>query len=305
LTIHHLNARDVVYAIDENVEPRLTVEAPAEVLVETLDARAGRLRREEDVESTAPNYRDQFPRTNPATGPIAVAGATPGDVLRVDILGIHLSDHGYTLVKPGFGVISDMVERPVARLCPIVDNAIHFAGFRIPVRPMVGVIAAAPPGAPQGTAFVGDYGGNLDCNLITTGSTVFLPVRAPRALFYIGDVHAAMGDGEISGTAFEIGATVHARLSLLKGEPLDWPWVETEHLIVTLGTGRTFEEASDIAIQAMLSRLIATYRLSKIDAYMLMSIRGDLRINQACRSPVPTSVRFEFPKLTSSLTQTN
>jgi amidase len=296
---YRLTADEVVYAIDAKVKPRLTLAAPAEVIIDTLDSRGGRLQRHEDVEATAPDYRDRFPRTNPATGPIAVMDAEPGDVLTAEILGIDLDDHGYTLAKPGFGVIADMVERPLARLCRVVDNTIHFGDLRLPARPMIGVIATAPSGEPRGTAFVGSYGGNLDCNLVTTGSKIRLPVRVPGALFFIGDVHATMGDGEISGTGFEIGARIHVRLSLTKSRALDWPWLETETLIVTLGAAPTFEQASDIAIRAMLLRLVAAYQITKVEAYMLMSIRGDLRINQACRSPVDTSVRFEFPKLES------
>jgi amidase len=294
---YRLTADEVVYAIDASLKPRLTLAAPAEVVIATLDARGGRLRRPEDVEATAPDYRDRFPRTNPATGPIAIEGAELGDVLTVDILDIDLDDHGYTLVKPGFGVIPEMVERPIARLCPIVDGMLHFGDLRLPVRPMIGVVACAPSGEPRGTAFVGSYGGNLDCNLITIGSRVHLPVRVPGALFFVGDVHATMGDGEISGSGFEIAATVRLRLSLAKGGELDWPWLETENLVVTLASAPTFEQASDIAIRTMLRRLIETYAINEADAYMLMSIRGDLRVNQACRSPIDTSVRFEFPKL--------
>ena len=294
---YRLRADEVVYALDASLKPRLTLEAPAEVVIDTLDARGGRLRRPEEVEATAPDYRDRYPKTNPATGPIAIEGAEPGDVLTVDILEIELDDHGYTLVKPGFGVIPDMVERPLARICPVVDGIVHFGDLRLPVRPMIGVIATAPSGEPRGTAFVGNYGGNLDCNLITVGSRVHLPVRVAGALFFVGDVHASMGDGEISGSGFEIAATVRLRLSLTKGGELEWPWLETEKLVVTLASAASIEKASDIAIRTMLRRLTETYAISEADAYMLMSIRGDLRINQACRSPVDTSVRFEFPKL--------
>ena len=98
-----------------------------------------------------------------------------------------------------------------------------------------------------------------------------------------------MGDGEISGSGFEIAATVRLRLSLAKGGELEWPWLETENLMVTLASAPTFEQASDIAIRTMLRRLIETYAINEADAYMLMSIRGDLRVNQACRSPIDTS----------------
>ena len=78
---------------------------------------------------------------------------------------------------------------------------------------------------------------------------------------------------------------------------MEWPWLEAEKLVVTLASAPTFEQASDIAMRTMLRRLIETYAINEADACMLMSIRGDLRINQACRSPIDTSVRFEFPKL--------
>ena len=268
-------------------------------MIETLDARAGRLRRPEDVETTAPNYGDRFPRTNPATGPIAIEGAEAEDMVGAEILGIELAASGYTLVKPGFGVLPAVVERPVARICPIVDGTLHFGALRMPIRPMIDVIATAPKGEPQGTAFVGRHGGNLDCNLVAVGARIHLPVRVPGGLVFVGDVHATMGDGEISGSGFEIGAKVHMRLTLTKGGAGEWPWLETEDVLATLGSAPTFEEASDIAIRSMLALLMKRHRISETDAYMLMSIRGDLRINQACRSPVDTSVRFEFPKLAS------
>lgn len=297
--IHRLTASDVVYAIDRAVPPRLTVEAPAEIVIDTLDARAGRLKRPEDVETTAPDYRDRFPKANPATGPIAIAGAEPGDVLTAEILAIDLAESGYTLVKPGFGVLPGMVERPVARICPVVDGAIQFGSLRVPLRPMIGVIATAPDGDPVGTAYVGRHGGNLDCNLIAVGAKVHLPVRVPGALFFLGDIHAVMGDGEISGSGFEIAASVRLRLSLTKGGAVEWPWLETADRIVTLGAAKMLDDAADIAIGAMLKMLVARHGISETDAYMLLSIRGDLAINQACRSPVETSIRFEFPKLTA------
>ena len=292
-----LAADEVVYAVDRSLPARMTVKAPAEVTVATLDARAGRLRRPEDVESTAPDYRDRYPRANPATGPIAIEGAMPGDTLTAEILAIDLDDRGYTLVKPGFGVLPDLVERPVARICEVRDGAVHFGGLRLPIRPMIGVIATAPAGDPVGTAYVGSHGGNLDCNLIAVGAKIHLPVRVPGGLFFIGDVHATMGDGEISGSGFEIGARIRLTLTLEKGTARDWPWLETEECVVTLASAPTFDAAAEIAIRAMQADLVARYGISEVDAYMLMSIRGDLRVNQACRSPIDTSVRFEFPKL--------
>ena len=292
-----LTADDVVYAIDKNIPPRLRVAAPAEVTIATLDARAGRLTRPEEVESTAPDYRDRFPKANPASGPIFVEGAEPGDVLSAEILRIELGQRGYTLVKPDFGVIRGVVERPVARFADVKDGAIDFAGVRLPLRPMIGVIATAPDREPVGTAYVGRHGGNLDCNLIAEGATVHLPVRVKGALFFIGDVHATMGDGEISGSGFEIGAALTVRLTLQKGGATEWPWLETADRVATLASAPDFDTAAEAAVRAMIPLLMARHGVSETDAYMLCSIRGDLRVNQACRSPIDTSVRFEFPKL--------
>ena len=297
MTHRILSAEDVVYAIDKGVPPRLTVAPPAEVTIATLDARAGKLTRPEEVEATAPDYRDRFPKANPATGPIFIEGAEAGDVLTAEIVRIELDQRGYTLVKPGFGVIPEMVKKPVARFATIADGAIDFAGVRLPLRPMVGVIATAPAGEPVGTAYVGRHGGNLDCNLIAEGATVHLPMRVPGALFYIGDVHAVMGDGEVSGSGFEIAAKVTVRLSLRKGGAAEWPWLETADRIATLASAPLFDDAAEAAVRAMIPLLMARHGVSETDAYMLASIRGDLRANQACRSPIHTSVRFEFPKL--------
>ena len=172
-------------------------------------------------------------------------------------------------MKPDFGVIRGMVERPVARFADVKDGAIDFAGVRLPVRPMVGVIATAPDGEPVGTAYVGRHGGNLDCNLIAEGATVHLPVRVPGALFYIGDVHAVMGDGEVSGSGFEIAARITVRLSLRKGGATEWPWLETADTIATLASAPKFDDAAEAAVRAMIPLLMARHGVSETDAYML------------------------------------
>jgi amidase len=218
-------------------------------------------------------------------------------VLTAEILRIELASRGYTLVKPDFGVIADMVERPVARFADVKDGAIDFAGVRLPLRPMVGVIATAPDGEAIGTAYVGRHGGNLDCNLIAEGAKVHLPVRVKGALFFVGDVHAVMGDGEVSGSGFEIAAQITVRLSLAKGGATEWPWLESADRIATLASAPKFDDAAEAAVRAMMPLLMARHGVSATDAYMLCSIRGDLRANQACRSPIDTSVRFEFPKV--------
>jgi len=254
------------------------------------------LRRPEDVETTAPDDRDQFPRTNPATGPIAIAGAVPGDAIVIDVLDIDLDERGYILAKPNFGVLQDFLERPVARMCTVSDGHVEVCGIRLPVRPMIGVIATAPNGESRGTAFVGCYGGNMDCNLIRVGSRVRLPVQVEGGLLFVGDVHATMGDGEVNGSGVEFGARVTLRLGLEKGTSLKWPTVETADTFACIASAPEFYDAAEIAVRNMVDLISKHLGLAPVDAYMLVSARGDLRLNQACRSPVEVSVRVEFPR---------
>lgn len=294
--VHFLSRERVVHAIDPAAAPLLEVEAPCELIVETHDARSGRLRRPEDVVTTAPDFSQRFPRTNPATGPIRVLGAEPGDVLTVEVLDIRLDSYGFVMVKPDMGLVRGLVNAPVAKVCPVADGLIHFGDLRLPVRPMIGVLATAPADEAIATAYVGQHGGNMDCNRATVGTRVHLPVRVAGAGFHVGDIHASMGDGEVTGSGLEIGARVHLGLTLGKGGARDWPWMETPDLWITVGSSPDYEAASEIAVREMMGLLVEQLGVTPVEAFMLLSVRGDVRVNQACRSAIDTSVRVEFPK---------
>lgn len=298
-------ARDrVMYKIDRTDPPVVQVAPGTEMMVETHDARGGKLKRAEDVMLTAPDFRDPYPKTNPATGPIGIAGAEPGDELVVDVLGIALDDYGFLLVKPDFGLVRGLVNEPIAKIVPVLDGVVHFDKLRFPVRPMIGVMATAPAGEAIGTAYCGKHGGNMDNNRIAVGARVHLPVRVPGGSFYVGDVHASMGDGEVCGTGIEIGARVHLRIGLSKGTAREWPWVETPDQIIQTASAKTYEEASEIAVREMMRHLEERLEIKATDAFMLVSAVGHVRVNQACRSPIDVSVRCEMPKLNAGLTTT-
>jgi amidase len=251
---------------------------------------------------SAPDFRDPFPKTNPATGPIRVRGAEPGDALAIDILDIALDDYGFLIVKPDFGLVRNLVNQPEAKIVQVRDGMIAFDRLRFPVRPMVGVLATASAGPPIGSAYCGRHGGNMDNNRIRPGTRVHLPVRVTGAHLYVGDVHASMGDGEVCGTGVEIGARVHLRLQVVKGAAREWPWMETPDLLIQAASAPTYEEASEIAVREMIGLLGERLGLSPPDAFMLISAIGDVRVNQACRSPIDVSVRVEVPKLNAGLT---
>lgn len=293
----------VVYAFDQDAEPLLVVDAPARLLFETHDARGGRLRRPEQVQETAPDFNDRFPRANPATGPVFVRGAEPGDAITVDIHAIDLDPQGFVLVKPDMGLVRGLVDEPLAKMCAVADGMVQFDELRLPVRPMVGVVAVAPAGEPWATAYVGRHGGNIDSNRLTVGTRVHLPVQVEGGLVYVGDVHAAMGDGEVSGSGVEIGASVEVTIGLEKGTGRTWPHAETADQLITIASAPAFEPAAEIAVREMMALLGERLGLSSTDAFMLVSAIGDLRVNQACRSKIDTSVRVEMPKLGHGLSR--
>jgi amidase len=293
----HTLARDsVVYALDRDHEPRLAIDPGTVVTIETHDARGGRLKHPDQVEETAPDFSERFPKANPATGPIYVRGAAPGSSVTVDILAIDLDPAGFILMKPDTGILRGLSPRPLARMCPVRDGEVHFGGLRFPVRPMVGVLGVAPAGEAIGTAYVGDHGGNIDTILAAVGSRMILRAQVEGALVYVGDVHAAMGDGEVSGAGVEIGARVTVRIGVGEHPAKRWPRLETRDRLVAIACAPTFEAASAIVVEEMVGDLMERHDLAATDAFMLISAIGDLRVNQACRSKVDVSLRLEMPR---------
>lgn len=289
-----LTRDQIVYSLDKAHAPVATVDPGAEMLFETWDARTGSIRSDLDLLDT-PHPKGP----NPATGPALVRGAEPGDALVVEILGIALAARGYTGTRPGRGVLGHTISEYRTRLFDIVDGMVVFNDrLRFPVRPMVGVIGTAPAGEGVGTLHPGAHGGNMDHNSVCVGARVHLPVFVPGALLFIGDVHASMGDGEISITALEIPGEVRVRVDLVKGEGIRRPWIELPDAWVTTGDGPGTADAVRVAAEEMAGFLMGRLGLSADDAYMLLSIRGDARVSQ-CAEPtmVAATARMIMPRL--------
>ncbi len=295
MPIHFLDRSTLAFAIDPDAPPRLKVTAPCEMMIETHDARSGKLRCPDDEPLTAPVFTDRFPKTNPATGPVHVAGAAPGDALVVEVLNIDLDDQGFVMVKPNAGLLTGLVNQTETKVLPVREGLVHFGHLRLPVRPMIGVMATAPIEA-IATAYIGRHGGNMDNNRLAVGTRIHLPVRVPGAQFYVGDLHATMGDGEISGSGVEIGGRVHLRLRLEKGAATEWPWMETDRVWITTAAAARFEEAAQIATRSMMDLIQAQLSVSASEAFALLSIAGDLKVNQLCLTGIGASARMEFPK---------
>jgi amidase len=254
------------------------------------------LRRAEDVEWYT---RERDPdRVNPATGPVAVRGAEPGDELRVELLAIRLGPQGYARFGPGAGVMQAEITAPRAMIVHVRDGLLVCDnGVRFAARPMVGVIGTCPSAARFTTAHPGPHGGNLDFNDLTTGTVAHLPVFVRGGLLALGDLHASMGDGEVTGTAVEISGEVDIRVDLVKGSGLAKPWFETADAWITYGNAPDLEEAVRVAVLDMATFLVQRLGVSRAEAFLLLTARGDVRIGQAARCGIDATARVLFPKL--------
>jgi amidase len=284
----------IVYSLDKAHAPVATIEPGAEVCFETWDARTGTITSERDLLET-PHPKGP----NPATGPVLIRGAAPGDALVVTILDISLADHGYTGTRPGRGVLGHMITEYRTKLFDIVDGEVVFnERIRFPVRPMVGVIGTAPAGDGIATQHPGPHGGNMDHTDARVGARIHLPVFVPGALLFIGDVHASMGDGEISITALEVPGEVRVRVDLARGEEVRRPWIEFPDCWITTGDGPGIADAIRVAAEEMAGFLMRRLGLTADEAYMLLSIRGDVKVSQ-CADPtmLAATARVVMPRL--------
>jgi amidase len=279
-----------VFAFDGDAEPALTVRAGAALRLETADCFDDQVRVQDDVLDAI-----DWDRINPATGPVFIQGAHPGDVLSILVEAIDIGSQGVMAVSPGFGVLGDQFPEQLHRIVPIEDGTALIAkGIAVPLRPMIGVIGVAPAGAPVSTASPGAHGGNMDTRLIGVGSVLYLPVAREGALFAAGDLHAAMGDGEICGTGVEVSGSIALRLDVRSDLRIKEPVLETRDLVVTIASAETLDAAAEAATRHMAALLTERLGVSLEVATMLMSAGGDLQVSQIV-DPLRTA-RFALPK---------
>ena len=224
---------------------------------------------------------------NPVTGPIYIEGAERGDTLVVEILEIELGERGITALVPGFGLLEGWFTQvpPLSKFISVRDRMAIFPlpegkSVQIPVRPMIGTIGVAPLTESVPSVVPSKHGGNIDTPQVTAGNRLYLPVYAKGALFALGDVHAAQGDGEVCGTGIEIPAVVRVKFDLIKGKTIEWPRIESPREIMTVCSARPLEDAARLAVRELIGWLVTDYGLQELDAYMLLSVAGDVGISQ-------------------------
>ena len=232
---------------------------------------------------------------NPATGPLFIEGAEPGDVLKVEILSIELDDHGVMVDGPGDGVTGVAVKEESTKILPVIDGMVKFnEKLSFPICPMIGVIGTAPAGEAVDTGTPGAHGGNMDCTRIGAGATLYLPVNVEGALLAMGDLHALMGDGEVEVCGVEIAGAVTVRVTALKNCALPTPFLVNDDTFMSIFSALTVDEACVGATMSMHGFLMKELGLNEHEAGMLLSVVGNLRICQIV-DPEKTC-RMELPK---------
>lgn len=253
-------------------------------------------------------------RPNPMTGPFFVEGAEPGDTLAVEILrltpnrrtGWTYSPLALTVLDPAAILERPKQERAIWEInanegtVRLRDAPASLAGFTPPLAPMIGCFGVAPAGGEAiSTATSGPHGGNMDYRRFAPGTTAWFPVAVPGALFYLGDGHAAQGDGEITGTGIETSFEMEVRLSVLKRK-ITWPRAETADEIITLGNARPLDQALQHATTEMQRWLGEDYGLDPRAAAHLMGMVVRYDVGNVFNPAFTVACRIEKKWLTKA-----
>jgi amidase len=284
-------ANDLKYTYSASYTPVARLKSGDILETNTVDCFGNAIKKPGDTLSMAPG-------DNPLTGPFYIEGAEPGDTLAIKILEIEVDgNQGIGALAPGFGAINSTNYTPMLN-APIpekiwfypIDHATNTATFqaldskykvKIPLHPFFGCIGVAPAGGEARSSVVPEaFGGNMDSPEASVGNTVYFPVNARGAMLFLGDGHAAMGDGEIAGTAIEVPLRSRVQVRVIKGKKINWPRFENDEYIMTVGAYRPLDDALRIAFTELVGWIHNDYGLSEMDAYELLSKVAEIHLNE-------------------------
>ncbi len=298
---HHLDATPQTIrrgVFDASFPPVMTVSSGDSIVIECVSGRSEVLPPPGSGMTVPPALKAVLDANLPGgpghllTGPVAVTGAEPGDMLEIRIDAIELgADWGYNMIRPLAGTLPGEFHDTTLTHLP-VDRARNICtlpwGTELPLAPFFGVMGVAPP--PEfGTIASKEpriHGGNLDNKELTAGSTLFLPVWVPGACFSTGDGHGVQGDGEVCVTALEMCLTGTFTLVLHKGGGaqralLTQPRAETPTHFITMGLNEDLDQAMKQALREMIGFICSRSNLSREQAYMLCSLAVDFHVTQS------------------------
>jgi acetamidase/formamidase len=293
MTTHTLAAAPDTTAdvFDPAHTPVLTVDPGDTVVVGSLDA-SGYVERQTTPGEKRPRLFSE-PRGHCLTGPIAVRGVVAGDMLALHLVDVRPGSWGWTVAG---GVHSPVTERldvadaPPSWLLWELDRAAGTAtesrGFARALAPFLGVMGLAPaePGQHSTIPPRAANGGNIDCRDLVAGTTLYLPVAVDGALLYLGDGHAAQGDGEVGGTAIECPMETEATVDVARDRPLSTIHAETPTSRITFGFDADLNVAMGDALDAMVQWMQVLFALDKPTALAFASAVVDMRVTQVANT---------------------
>jgi acetamidase/formamidase len=274
------------YTIGPYSEPVLTINPGDRVIVETRDAFEGVIQTEQDL----PSEKLTLPFVNPQNGPIMVVGAEKGDTLAVYIESMTprgSNPRGTCCLIPEFGALTGTAYTAIlnvplpekVRKVNLDEQYVYWSErVTLPYNPHIGTLSCSPEIDSINSLTPDSHGGNMDLPDMGPGSITYLPVRSPGARLFIGDAHACQGDGEICGVAVEYASTTTLTVDLIKGWTLDWPRLETEEVLMAIGSARPLEDATRIAYRELIRWMVNAYGFDQWDAYMMLSQCGRVRL---------------------------
>ena len=285
-----LDDSKTLFSFDKDLKPVLKVPSGETVRIRTKDCFGNQLQGPEDQLSEI-----DWEAINPATGPIYVEGAVAGGTLKVHIDNIELDAQTSSCTGKDEGVCGDRFSDWATHFCKVEDGKVVWdERLSIPLAPMIGVIGVAPEGEPVNCGTPGKHGGNMDNTAIAAGATLYLPVAVDGALFGCGDMHAVMGDGEVSVSGAEVAGYATVTLTALPELSVPNPLIENDTHFGIIVSAESLDKAAELAVQQMVDLLASRTNESEADLVMLLSLVADVRVCQMV-DPEKT-VRFMVPK---------
>ncbi|PEA93542.1 acetamidase [Bacillus cereus] len=274
--MHRIHKEHIIYTMSADNQPCIEVEIGSRLVFETYDCFENQI----DSEDVVFQELD-WNRINPATGPVYIKGAEPGDILVVTIEKIKIAEQGVLTTGANLGVMGDELNENTVKIVPIHNEHVLFSSeLQIPINPMIGVIGTAPKEESISCGTPHDHGGNMDCKEIKEGTTLLLPVNVPGALLALGDLHAAMGDGEIGVSGVEVAGEVTVTVQIIKEKKWPLPMAIQKEKMMTIASEKLLDDAANRAVRNMVTFLHEELAMSKADATLLLSAAGNLKVCQ-------------------------
>lgn len=275
--------------LDKKAKPAAVCRSGETVVFETRDCYDDAV-----VSEERPLGDKEDPLENPATGPLYVEDAQPGDILKVEILDIVPRSWGVMRSSPTAGVFREDFRDRTAKIFELKDGRTVFDDkVTLELDTMIGVIGTAPAEDGITTDTPESHGGNMDCKKIVKGSILYLPVNVPGALLSMGDLHGLMGDGEVMICGLETGGEVTVKVTVVKDCQLPTPFLYCRGDVMTIQSAATLDGAGDMAAKAMKEFVKRAAGKDDLEAGMLMSLLSNMAVCQVV-DPLKT-VRVEFP----------